>query len=291
MSHDLDRRLNAYRPDLADHKLEGLVSATRYAEGEAAHICVPVAQLRPRPDAASNIDTQLLWGETVRVFDRQDGWAWVQAEIDSYVGYLPEAELQTPVEASHWITAARSFVYPEAELRRVPLQALSMGSRVRVVGEAETRGTRYAVLDTGGAIIAGHCRPIGTAPDKDYVRLAALFLETPYLWGGRSGFGIDCSGLVQLAAMMAGHAIPRDSDMQAGFGMDIGRADLRRGDLVFWKGHVAIMEDEATILHANGHTMTVAREPLDGAIVRIGWLYGQPTGYRRFLPHPLHADV
>lgn len=283
MSISLDRRLHAHRPDLADRRLQGRVTADRFADGAPARVAVPVADLRPKPDLASGIDTQLLFGEPVRVFDRQDGWAWVQADLDGYVGYLPEAALAAPAMPSHWITVPRTFVYPEAELRKVPLHALSMGSRISVIGEAETRGTRYLLLEGGGAIIARHCLPLGTAPADDYVSLAGLFLETPYLWGGRSGFGIDCSGLVQLAAMMAGHSVPRDSDMQANFGQPLERHQLKRGDLAFWKGHVAIMEDPNTILHANGHTMTVAREPLDAAIERIGWLYGQPTGYRRFL--------
>lgn len=283
MSISLDRRLHAHRPDLADRRLQGRVTADRFADGAPARVAVPVADLRPKPDLASGIDTQLLFGEPVRVFDRQDGWAWVQADLDGYVGYLPEAALAAPATPSHWITVPRTFVYPEAELRKVPLHALSMGSRISVIGEAETRGTRYLLLEGGGAIIARHCLPLGTAPADDYVSLAGLFLETPYLWGGRSGFGIDCSGLVQLAAMMAGHSVPRDSDMQANFGQPLERHQLKRGDLAFWKGHVAIMEDPNTILHANGHTMTVAREPLDAAIERIGWLYGQPTGYRRFL--------
>lgn len=283
MSVSLDRRLNAYRPDLADQRLQGQVTADRFTPGEPARVAVPVADLRPKPDPASGIDTQLLLGEPVRVFDRQDGWAWVQADLDGYVGYLPEADLEQPAAASHWVTVPRTFVYPEAELRKVPLHALSMGSRIRVTGEAETRGTRYLLLEGGGAVIARHCLPLGTAPAEDYVTIAGLYLETPYLWGGRTGFGIDCSGLVQLAALMAGHSVPRDSDMQANFGQPVERQDLRRGDLAFWKGHAAILEDKDTILHANGHTMSVAREPLDAAIQRIGWLYGQPTGYRRFL--------
>jgi cell wall-associated NlpC family hydrolase len=116
----------------------------------------------------------------------------------------------------------------------------------------------------------------------DPVTIAEKFVETPYLWGGRSGFGIDCSGLVQLSMMMTGHAVPRDSDMLAKIGAEITREELRRGDLVFWKGHVGFMQDERTLLHANGHTMTVSREDFEAAVDRIGWLYEQPTAYRRF---------
>jgi len=157
-----------------------------------------------------------------------------------------------------------------------------MGSRLTIIGESETRGTRYLTLAGGQSVVAGHCLPVGTAASDDYVAIATRFLETPYLWGGRSGFGIDCSALVQLSMMMTGRKAPRDSDMQAaGLGTPIDRGELRRGDLVFWKGHVALMEDEKTIIHANGHTMSVAREGLDAAIERIGWLYDRPTGYRR----------
>ena len=281
MTEPLDRRLHAFRPDLADERLSGRVEALRFVSGEPATIAVSVADLRPAPDLARGIDTQLLFGEAVRVFERRDGWAWVQTEQDGYVGYLPESALQGPVTPTHWISAPRTFVYPEAELRKVPLMTLSMGSRVTVTGEAETRGTRYFTLASGGAVIAAHCLPIETVVAEDYTRIAARFLETPYLWGGRSGFGIDCSGLVQLALMMAGHAAPRDSDMLAAFGTPLLPEEARHGDLVFWKGHVGILEDDGMLLHANGHSMTVAREPLTDAIARIGWLYGQPTGFRR----------
>lgn len=281
MSQPLDRRLHAFRADLADKRLEGRVEAQRFTEGTPAMVSVPVAALRPAADLLRGIDTELLFGEPVRVFDRRDGWAWVQADEDGYVGYLPDDHLAEVIPPTHWISVPRTFVYPQAELRQVPLRALSMGSRVTVTGEAETRGTRYLLLATGGAIIARHCLPIGEGPTSDYVAIAAEFLATPYLWGGRSGFGIDCSGLVQLAMMMAGVKAPRDSDMQAGFGTPVDRAELQRGDLVVWKGHVGIMEDDETLLHANGHTMTVARENLDAAIARIGWLYQQPTGFRR----------
>lgn len=277
-----DRRLNAYRPDLAEARLAGIVAAERYTEGEPARVAVPVAALRPRPEAAAGIDTELLFGETVRVLDRASGWAWAKADADGYVGYLPETALGPAGAASHVVTAPRSFAYTGADLRTPAAFALSMGSRLTIVGESEARGTRYLTLERGQSVVAAHCRPIGEPAEADYVAVAARFLETPYLWGGRSGFGIDCSGLVQLAMAMAGKSAPRDSDMQAeGLGTPIAREELRRGDLVFWKGHVAIMEDEATILHANGHTMSVAREGLEEAIRRIGWLYQQPTGYRR----------
>lgn len=279
----LDRRLNAYRPDLADEALRDQVQAERYTAGTPARIIISVADLRPRPDLACGVDTQVLLGEEVRVFEQADGWAWIKAALDGYVGYVPETvlgDIESP--STHWVIAPRSFLYNGPDLRFPNAHAISMGSRLTVVGEAETRGTRYFLLDDGRAVIANHCASIGEPAGADYVSIAARFLETPYLWAGRSGFGIDCSGLVQLALHMAGLEAPRDSDMQAaGLGSPIPREELRRGDLVFWKGHVGMMEDETTLLHANGHTMTVARENLNAAIERIGWLYEQPTGYRR----------
>lgn len=278
----LDHRLNAYRPDLAEAALQGRVEAARFTAGDPAMVGQPVVDLRPRPDPGSGIDTQLLLGETVRVLDRADGWAWIKADADGYVGYLPETGLG-PVEAStHVVVAPRTFVYSGPDLRLPVKTALSMGSAVTAIGEAETRGTRYLLLADGGALVANHCGPVGVPVDSDYVAVVARFVETPYLWGGRSGFGIDCSGLVQLALRMTGRVAPRDSDMQASsLGEPIGREELRRGDLVFWKGHVAVMEDARSMIHANGHTMTVAREGLEDAIERIGWLYDAPTGYRR----------
>ena len=278
----LDRRLNAFRPDLAHIALKGQVEADRFVTPQLAIITQPVVPLRPKPDLNVGIDTELLMGEEVQVFERNRGWAWVQAVDDGYVGYLPEETLGPVAATTHVVTVPRTFVYSGPDLRFPMRMALSMGSRLTISGEAETRGTRYLLLSDGGALVARHLSPITDPPAPDYVTVAGLFLETPYLWGGKSGFGIDCSGLVQLAMRLAGQRAPRDSDMQAsGIGVPVERAELRRGDLVFWKGHVAIMEDETSMIHANGHTMTVARETLEAAIDRIGWLYGTPTGYRR----------
>lgn len=279
----LDRRLNAYRPDLAEAGLRGKVEASRFVDGSPARVAVPVAALRPVPDLTKGIDTELIQGEDVTVFDRADGWCWVKASSDGYVGYIRESALDEAATApTHIVTVQRTFLYQEPELRKPYKDVLSMGSRVAITGEAEARGNHYVTLSDGTAIFAKHVQPIGALDGADYVDIATRFLETPYLWGGRSGLGIDCSGLVQLSMLMTGRAAPRDTDMQAAsLGEPIERGDLRRGDLVFWKGHVAIMEDAETIIHATGHTMTVVRENFEEAVQRIGWLYEQPTGYRR----------
>lgn len=278
-----DRRTHAYREDLADIRLRGRVEAERYVSGTPAHIRLPVVDLKPRPEPDAGTDTQLLRGEDILVFDRRDGWAFIQSALDDYVGYLPEAAVENgPSDATHIVCVPRTFAYPGAELKRPPLAALSMGSRLRVVSEAETRGTRYLLTEGGEALIATHCRPLADSAPADPVEVALKFLETPYLWGGRSGFGIDCSGLVQLAHQMSGRSAPRDSDMQRdGFGAVIELSELTRGDLVFWKGHVGIMEDDETLLHASGHTMSVTREDFRAAVARIGYLYGPPTLCRR----------
>ncbi len=278
-----DRRTHAYRPDLADIRLRGLVEAERFVEGVAAHVAAPVVDLKPRPEAAAGTDTQLLLGEDVLVFDRRDGWAFVQAALDGYVGYLPEHQLAAgKAEVTHIVVVPRTFLYPEAELRKPPAAPLSMGSRLRITGTAETRGTPYLLLESGEAVIAAHCRPLTEPAATDPVALAVSFLETPYLWGGRSGFGIDCSGLVQLTHQLCGKRPPRDSDMQRdGYGTPVSVDDLERGDLVFWKGHVGMMENPEMLIHASGHTMTVTRENFSDAVARIGYLYGPPTLCRR----------
>ncbi len=279
----LDRRLNAFRADLADARLEGRVKAVRFTAGEPAGICVPVADLHSAPENTAGMDTQLLHGDTVRVFERRAGWAWIQSERDNYVGYVRETALASALpEPTHIVMVPRSFVYPDAEIKAPPVASHSMGARVTVRGEVERRGTSYSALASGGTMVTRHLRPIHQATN-DFVSSAEQFLHTPYLWGGASGFGIDCSGLVQLSMLMTGRCVPRDTDMQAeAIGSPVeAEAGLRRGDLVFWRGHVAIMLDAENSIHANGHTMMVSCEPLEQAVKRIEPLYGKPVGYRR----------
>lgn len=278
-----DPRLNAFRPDLADARLTGKVEAQRFVEGWPARVAAPVADLRAAPRADAGVDTQLLFGDDVTVFDEHGGWAWVQAAADGYVGYTRTAALGPPGQAAtHVVAVPRSFVYPGPDLKRPAAMAHSMGARLRVEGEAETRGMRYALLPAGEAMAASHLRALGEH-GSDYVAVAEQLVHAPYLWGGTSGFGLDCSGLVQLAMRMAGKAVLRDTDMQAAsIGAPLqGGEQLRRGDLAFWQGHVAILTDPHTVIHANGATMTVALEPLESAVRRIEPLFGRPTCYRR----------
>lgn len=281
-----DPRLHAFRSDLADTRLKDEIAAERYVAGRPGRIEAAVVDVRSAPALEAGVSTQFLRGDDVSIFEDAKGWCWVQAERDGYVGYVSEAAISArDMAPTHQVVAPRSFLYPGPDLRFPRTGQVSIGSTLAVVGSAETRGTSYALLPSGEAVIAGHLRPVGEF-EADYVAVAERLLHTPYLWGGVSGFGIDCSGLAQLSMRMAGRDVLRDSDMQAAsIGEPIEPAadfsNLRRGDLVFWKGHVAIMTDGENMIHASGHTMMVSREGLKQAIERIGYLYGGPTGFRR----------
>ncbi|GJD60467.1 C40 family peptidase [Methylobacterium frigidaeris] len=266
----LDPRLTPARSDLADERLRGQVEAARYVAGRSHRIAVPVAPLRRAPDPAAGLDSEALFGEAATVYELRDGWAFAQLAADGYVGYLP-AEALGPVDPipTHRVAALRTFLYPAADLKRPALGALSLGARVAVAA----REGAYARLADGRFVWAGHLAFLD-AVEPDVAATAWRFLGTPYLWGGRSSLGLDCSGLVQTALAEAGIPAPRDSDQQeAALGEAVALspdlAGLRRGDLVFWRGHVGMMLDESRLIHANGHHMAVAVEPLAEAEARI----------------------
>jgi Bacterial dipeptidyl-peptidase Sh3 domain/NlpC/P60 family len=279
-----DRRITPFRPDLADERLRGRVEAERFSAGRLRRVTAPSAPVRRHPAPDAPLDTEALMGERVTVYDDHEGWAWGQLEADGYVGYLPSAALDEPgLEPTHKLCALRGFVFPGPNLKLPHAGFLSLGARVAVT---DIQGD-YARLATGGFVY----RPILEAVDAcepDFVAVAERFLHTPYLWGGKTSLGLDCSGLVQTALGAAGIASPRDSDQQEkalGEPVEI-RPDLsglRRGDLVFWNGHVGIMVDASHLIHANGHHMTTLIEPLVVAEERIRTrIYGPITSVKRF---------
>ncbi|WP_018389296.1 NlpC/P60 family protein [Ancylobacter sp. FA202] len=267
----LDPRLTPARPDLAARQLQGTVEAARYVEGAPYRIAHAAAPLRREPDPTSPLVTEALHGETITVYEIDlEGWAWGQLDADSYVGWLPEDALAPAgAEATHKVVALRTPVFPGPSIKLPPVDLLSFGSRLALIGTRE----RFAVTAEGGFVFAGHLAPLDTF-EEDFVAVAARFLGAAYLWGGRSSLGLDCSGLVQVALNACGVPCPRDTDMQenamgtpVAFSGDLG--ELRRGDLLYWPGHVGIVEDGATLLHATAHFMSVVREPLGPALARI----------------------
>ncbi|MGE0257341.1 MAG: NlpC/P60 family protein [Alphaproteobacteria bacterium] len=268
MERSLDPRLHAYRPDLADERLCGRVPAPRYITGKEARIVVGRAELRRAPSLQAELDTFCHYGEPVLVFDERDGFLWCQSQFDRYVGYLEAAHaVLGPVPApTHFIATPGSYAYPIPDLRAPPGDFLPRHAAVTVVETGlVTRGTEYARLDTG-LFLPLACLSQEPPRSPDLAAAAALYLGCPYLWGGRSFLGIDCSGLVQSAFRDIGATVLRDTDMQRDtIGTLIPAAaetDLRRNDLLYMPGHVLIHEGEGSVIHADGATMTVRREPL-----------------------------
>jgi cell wall-associated NlpC family hydrolase len=265
-----DPRLTPARPDLAAKYLEGKVKAARFVTGEEFEISEAVAPLRLGPSSDAELATQALRGERVTIYDRNgEGFAWGQLNSDGYVGWLPDRALTKPGAApTHKVTALRTFAFPGPSIKLPPVDTLVMGTTVTVLREDGP----FAVTREGWHLPRQHIAIIGQNAD-DFVAVAERFAGTPYLWGGKSSFGIDCSGLVQVSLNAAGTGCPRDSDMQQdGLGKALDSAEarrLQRGDLIFWKGHVAIVRDTDSIVHANAHHMATVVENTRTAIARI----------------------
>lgn len=281
-AQSLDKRLNPYRADLAAAYLRGEVEADRFVESQDFQVVAPRAPLLRRAEVYAPMDTELLFGETFRVYETEGDWCWGQSVHDDYVGYVASNSLQHPVAAvTHRVVSLRTFLYPEPDIKTRPAMPLSMNAKLSV-SAAEGK---FVELAGGGYVVSSHLSKIDTYA-TDFVAVAEEFLGVPYLWGGRDARGLDCSGLVQMSMERCGIACLRDTDLQeATLGERLpdpqNLSVLRRGDLIFWRGHVGIMSDPETLLHANATHMRTVKEPIVEAVRRIDKSDGSVTSIKR----------
>jgi cell wall-associated NlpC family hydrolase len=259
--------------------LRGKVAAERFIEGTEQEVVVGIAPLRKEPSHQAPLLTEALYGERMTVYETDDeGWVWGQLKFDSYVGWMPASALLAPqTEPTHRVSALRTLIFPGPSIKLPPTDALPLQAQVTIVRQDDN----LAVTAAGGHVPTRHLTPLDTK-EGDFVAVAERFVGAPYLWGGKSSLGIDCSGLLQIALSACGIPCPRDSDMQeAALGQPISLAGLQRGDLIFWKGHVAIALGRNSMIHANAFHMAVAVEPVAEGLARIAAAGTQVTGVRR----------
>ncbi|HEX4370802.1 MAG TPA: C40 family peptidase [Rhizomicrobium sp.] len=257
-----DKRLTPARPDLASSSLKGRVEAAHFVDGEEATVAWGRVSLRAGPSHDSRQVSELLFGEIVTIYERKDGWAWLQAKTDSYVGYARESGLGPAFAADAHVIQLLTPLLSAPDVKSPLRDLLPLNARVK---RGRQEGNFVAVAD--GFVSAQALAP---AAASDFVAVAERFIGVPYVWGGKTFQGLDCSGLIQTALQAAGIACPRDTDMmEQALGHAVTRDQMKRGDLIFWKGHMGVMRDAQTLLHANAFHMQVSSEPLDAAIARI----------------------
>ena len=266
------------RPDLAAADLEGLVAAKRYGAARRRQLGSVGAAIYPAPDLTAEVLDELIYGEQFDVLETRADFHWGRACRDGYVGFVHKWAFARHVEApTHWVRALRTYAFAEPSIKAPSIGPYSMNSLVHVDVEEGDFARAGKIW-----FWRGHLAPVGLGFERDWAGVAERFLGAPYLWGGRTSLGLDCSGLVQQALYACGRACPRDTDQQAHLGEALTRDQLQRGDLVVWRGHIGLMLDETRLLHANAHHMAVAIEPLADAIARIAaGPAGDPTTFRR----------
>jgi cell wall-associated NlpC family hydrolase len=260
----MDKRLTPARPDLAALHLKGKVEAERFVEGEKLMSLRGHAALRASAESYCSQETELLCGELFTVYEQKNGWAWGQIASDGYVGYVHGLALCAYAEPTHRVTAYSTPVLLHADVKSAAVNFLPMNALVRL---EKSQGDFFQT--NVGFVSYRHLAPLNEHA-IDFVAVAEGFLHVPYVWGGKTAAGLDCSGLIQTSLQAAGIGAPRDTDMQENaLGLAVDRSQIQRGDLVFWKGHVGVMLDKERLLHANAFHMEVFAEPLAQAVTRI----------------------
>ncbi len=272
-------RLTAVRSDLAALHLKDEIRAPRYAEGRELRVARPLVGMSDAPDAKHELINQLIFGEAFTVYDARDGWAWGQA-ADGYVGYVTMKGLRENAPApTHRVAIRECAVRQDANVKARAVGGVPYGGLITI----DQPGEEFNRMEGGGYVPTLQIRAIDDFA-SDWVAEAETFERTPYIWGGRNHFGVDCSGLIQISMQAAGLDCPRDADMQEAALGEILPDDTprARGDLVFWKGHVGVLTDAETLFHANAHHMAAVYEPLAEAVARISAAGGgEPTSTRR----------